>query len=36
MVNRIYSGEMNILQVMEFAAESGAQHFELVRSGINL
>lgn len=33
MVNRIYSGEMNILQVMEFAAESGAQHFELVPFG---
>lgn len=33
MVNRIYSGEMNILQVMEFAKENGAQHFELVPFG---
>lgn len=33
MVNRIYSGEMDILQVMEFASQNGAQHFELVPFG---
>ncbi len=33
MVNRIYSGEMDIIQVMEFAAERGAEHFELVPFG---
>lgn len=33
MVNRIYSGEMDVFQVMEFAAKNGALHFELVPFG---
>ncbi|HHW24261.1 MAG TPA: sugar phosphate isomerase/epimerase [Bacillota bacterium] len=33
LVNRIYSGEMSVLDVMQFAADNGAKHFELVPFG---
>jgi Sugar phosphate isomerases/epimerases len=33
MVNRLYSGELDITKVMEFASANGAEHFELVPFG---
>lgn len=36
MVNRIYDGSMTVIDVMEFAKESGAEHIELVPFGFTL